>query len=178
MRTVVIAVAVISFVACSHAQPAPAVAAVAPPPAPVQVIAEPEPAPVPEPVVAEAPPPQMASLYFDFDSDELVPSARAALQAFFDEAQKNPGERIRIEGNCDERGSEEYNIALGQRRADVAKRYLVNLGFPADRIATTSYGSERPRAAGHEEEAWKENRRDDLLPSAGDTSNAVSAVSR
>ncbi|HYS08055.1 MAG TPA: peptidoglycan-associated lipoprotein Pal [Myxococcales bacterium] len=171
MRFVLVAVPLVAFVACSHAQPAP-VAAPAPPPAPsVQVIAEPPPAPVAAPV---APPLTNVSVYFDYDSSELSPEVRAVLEAFFDQAQKHPDQRIRIEGNCDERGSREYNVALGQRRADAAKKYLTNLGLPADRITTISYGKERPRAAGHDEEAWKENRRDDLVPQGAEKSDAVS----
>jgi peptidoglycan-associated lipoprotein len=119
-----------------------------------------------------------ASVYFDFDSAELAPATRAALQAFFDLAQQGYDQAIRIEGNCDERGTREYNLALGQRRADAAKKYLTDLGLPATRITTVSFGKERPRVAGHDEDAWRENRRDDLVPVSSQTSNAVSQASR
>lgn len=177
MRYALSAVALIALVACSHSQPAAQPVA--------QAVAEPPPAPAPAPVAAPAPPPAPkpppelapASIYFDFERDELLPPARATLQAFFDQASQKPNQSIRIEGNCDERGTAEYNLALGQRRADAAKKYLINLGMPAGNIKTISYGKERPRAQGHDEEAWKENRRDDVIPTT-DTSNAVSDVSR
>jgi len=77
--------------------------------------------------------------------------------------KNNPDIRIRIEGNCDERGTSEYNLALGERRADSAAKFLVSLGISPDRIETISYGEERPLALGHSEEAWAQNRRDDFV---------------
>jgi peptidoglycan-associated lipoprotein len=71
---------------------------------------------------------------------------------------------VRIEGNCDERGTADYNLALGQHRADAAKMYLEALGLDASRIVTVSNGEEKPRELGHDERAWKENRRADLIP--------------
>jgi peptidoglycan-associated lipoprotein len=166
----ILAVPVVSLMACSHAQTAPAAAA-------AQVIAEPTPPPVVQPVAAPAPLKlAAASIYFDFDSAELADPTRAALQAFFDLAQQGYDQAIRIEGNCDERGTREYNLALGQRRADAAKKYLTDLGLPANRVSTISFGKERPRAPGHDEEAWRDNRRDDLVP-VSQTSNAVSQAS-
>src|SRR5438105_2999 len=103
------------------------------------------------------------SVYFGFDSSELSAQARDTLQAFFDLAQQRPDQNLRIEGNCDERGTREYNLALGQRRADAAKTYLLNLGLEPSRITTISYGEERPRAPGHDKAAWRQNRRDDLM---------------
>jgi peptidoglycan-associated lipoprotein len=114
------------------------------------------------------------SIYFDFDSSELRPDARSTLQAFFYQARQRPDVNARIEGNCDDRGSEEYNLALGQRRAESAKSYLVNLGIDASRIGTISYGKERPRVQGDTEAAWSENRRDDLRP----VTTAVGQASR
>jgi len=75
----------------------------------------------------------------------------------------------------DERGTREYNLALGQRRADGARKYLENLGMESARISTVSYGNERPRATGHNEAAWKQNRRDDLIPSPGKVAVSSSA---
>jgi peptidoglycan-associated lipoprotein len=115
-----------------------------------------------------------ASIYFDFDSSDLTPDARSTLQAFFDQARQRADLNARIEGNCDERGSEEYNLALGQRRADSAKSYLVNLGVDASRVSTISYGKEHPRAPGDDEAAWSQNRRDDLVP----VTTAVGQASR
>jgi peptidoglycan-associated lipoprotein len=140
----------------------------APPPEPPAAAPPAEPAPSPRTLDVAA-----TSVYFAFDSSELSPETRAALQTFSDVARQQPGEAFRIEGNCDERGSREYNLALGQRRADAAKSYLVNLGLAAPRITTISYGKERPRAPGHDEAAWTENRRDDLLPAVGAVSQAV-----
>jgi peptidoglycan-associated lipoprotein len=160
-------------VACSHAQPAP-------PPAAAENVSPPTPAPAPEPVatpVAPAPIFVSASVYFDYDSSDLTPATRDVLQVVFQQAQKQPDRDIRIEGNCDERGTREYNLALGQRRADAAKQYLVNLGLDGSRITTISYGKERPNATGDDEAAWKENRRDDLFPVSSE-SREVSQASR
>jgi peptidoglycan-associated lipoprotein len=166
---------VLLVVACSHAQPAP-------PPAAAENVtpAAPAPAPAPEPVAAPvAPPPSLApaSVYFDYDSSDLSPATREVLQAFFQQAQNQPDRDVRIEGNCDERGTREYNLALGQRRADAAKQYLVNLGLEGSRITTISYGKERPRVVGDDEAAWSENRRDDLVPVSPE-SREVSQASR
>jgi peptidoglycan-associated lipoprotein len=72
---------------------------------------------------------------------------------------KHPTVKIQIEGHCDERGTNEYNLALGERRANSAKKYLISLGMPADQISTISYGEEKPLDPGHNEEAWAKNRR-------------------
>ena len=128
------------------------------------------PAPAPAPVARETPPPETrgpiapSSIYFDYDSSTLSDDSRSALQSFFNAVQNRNNVRIRIEGNCDERGTAEYNLALGQRRAEAAKRYLVDLGLAGSRITTVSNGKEKPKAKGHDEAAWRENRRDDLLP--------------
>src|SRR5258705_12535361 len=172
MRLVLVALPVASFIACSHAQPAPVAAA--PAPAPVQIVAE---APAPTPAVAPAaPPPQLVtvSVYFDYDSSELLPEVRAVLQAFFDQVQQHADQRIRIEGNCDERGTREYNLALGQRRAEAARKYLTDLGLDASRITALSNGKERPLAMGGDGVSWRENRRDDLIPIS--SGNAASAA--
>src|SRR5437868_14454064 len=161
-------------VACSHAQPAP-------PPAAAANVSPPTPAPAsaPEPVatpVAPAPIFVSASVYFDYDSSDLTPATRDVLQALFQEAQKQPDRDIRVEGNCDERGTREYNLALGQRRADAAKQYLVNLGVDGSRITAISYGKERPRTLGDDESAWKENRRDDLVPASSEAREVSQAA--
>jgi len=132
-----------------------------------------QPPPTPPPAAPATPPPPKlvdvatVSIYFEFDSSELSSEARSTLQGFYDQARQRPDLSLRVEGNCDERGSAEYNLALGQRRADAAKTYLVNLGLPAARITAISNGEERPRATGHDEEAWRQNRRDDVLPATG-----------
>lgn len=108
-----------------------------------------------------------AKIYFDFDASELKPDAVAALDAKIPVMQANRGIMIRIEGNADERGSDQYNLGLGQRRAGAAKRYLTDHGIDASRIETTSYGKERPVCTEHEESCWGQNRRDEFVITAG-----------
>src|SRR5205807_7864188 len=102
------------------------------------------------------------SVFFEFDSATLTGDAKEKLTAVGDVLARHGELKVRIEGNCDERGSEQYNLALGQRRADAAKKYLDNLGVKAEQITAISFGAEKPKAAGHDEEAWKQNRRDDV----------------
>jgi peptidoglycan-associated lipoprotein len=101
-------------------------------------------------------------IYFDFDKSTIRSDAAATLDRKIPWLQANPGMRIRIEGNADERGSDEYNLALGQRRAASAKRYLVDHGIAADRFDLVSYGEERPVCTEHNEACWQQNRRDDF----------------
>ncbi len=108
-----------------------------------------------------------APIYFDFDSDALTSQASAALDAKLGILNANPDTRIRIAGNTDERGSDEYNLALGQRRAAQAKRYLTQRGVADSRIDIISYGEERPAADGHDESAWSQNRRDEFEITGG-----------
>jgi len=100
------------------------------------------------------------AVYFLLDSAQIAEHDRLALQAVARVAQ---GSRIRIEGNCDERGTTEYNLALGDRRAHAAAMYLEQLGVAATRIDYVSYGSERPKDPGHDDAAWAKNRRDDIF---------------
>lgn len=102
------------------------------------------------------------NIYFDFDKYDLKPPARANLREKAEWLRLNPEYSIRIEGHCDERGTNEYNLALGERRAHSAKRFLMALGISEDRIATISYGEERPAQLGHYETAWAKNRRDEF----------------
>ena len=99
------------------------------------------------------------NIYFGFDQYALTPEARATLKKHAEWLQANRGHVMRIEGHCDERGTNEYNLALGQRRADAAKKYLVGLGLDAKRLSTVSYGEERPLDPGQDEGAWAKNRR-------------------
>jgi peptidoglycan-associated lipoprotein len=108
-----------------------------------------------------------ATVHFDFDQAELRPEDRALLDAKVPILQANPGVMIRVAGHTDERGSDEYNLALGQRRAAAAKRYLVEHGISDSRIETISYGEERPVAQGNDESAWAQNRRDEFEITAG-----------
>jgi peptidoglycan-associated lipoprotein len=98
-------------------------------------------------------------MYFALDSSEVGPEGQQVLQANAAVLKKYPTMQITIEGHCDERGTAEYNLALGERRALAAKNYLVSLGIPADKVKTVSYGKEFPFDAGHDENAWSKNRR-------------------
>jgi peptidoglycan-associated lipoprotein len=103
------------------------------------------------------------SVYFDFDSNAVKDEYRGLVQAHSRYlASDKRDARIRIEGNCDERGSREYNLALGQRRAEAVKQVMTVLGVNGGRIETTSYGEEKPVATGHDEQAWAQNRRADI----------------
>ncbi|MCO4101620.1 OmpA family protein [Gemmatimonas sp.] len=109
----------------------------------------------------------LETIFFEYDADELRDDARTALDAKIAILNANPGLRIRVAGHCDERGSDEYNIALGRRRAEAAKRYLTDRGIDAARIETSSFGRERPAVQGTTEEAWSRNRRDEFEITAG-----------
>ncbi len=98
-------------------------------------------------------------IHFDFDSYELKPEARSALQEISGYMKRFKKLRLVIEGHCDERGTAEYNLALGERRARAAYEFLILLGVDSDRIQIVSYGEERPLASGSNEAAWAENRR-------------------
>lgn len=104
----------------------------------------------------------LETIYFDFDSATLSEAARNALAQNAQYLTRHPELKVRIEGNCDERGSDEYNLALGERRAKSALEYLVTLGVPADRLSTISYGEEKPVDPGHDDAAWAKNRRDEF----------------
>jgi peptidoglycan-associated lipoprotein len=103
---------------------------------------------------------QFADIHFAFDRFDLRPNAREFLDMHAKWLTAHPEFIVRIEGNCDERGTVEYNMALGQRRAASAMKYLVDLGVGKNRLSTISYGKERPLDPGHNEEAWAKNRRD------------------
>lgn len=99
-------------------------------------------------------------IYFEFDSSALLPTAQEALSQKADYMLGAGGPlSVTIEGHCDERGTEAYNLALGERRAESAKAFLVNLGVDASQLSTISYGEERPVDTGSNEEAWAKNRR-------------------
>jgi peptidoglycan-associated lipoprotein len=99
-------------------------------------------------------------IFFAFDSAELSPQAQQTLQRVSAWMAQNGQVTLTIEGHCDERGTREYNLALGERRAASAKSYLVALGVSPSRLATISYGKERPAVVGSNEQAWAQNRRD------------------
>lgn len=101
-------------------------------------------------------------IYFDFDRSELRKDSRETLSEVAQWMKDNPSVGIRIDGNCDERGSNEYNLALGENRAASAKKYLVYLGVSPDRLETLSYGEEKPSCTESTESCWGANRRDDF----------------
>lgn len=160
--------------ACSTTQPP------APAPAPEQKAPEPAPAPAPAPAPQPQPMPQPESqeqafrkavaglggnnsVFFDFDKavikDDQVPVIAAQAKV----ASTYSNDSMTVQGNCDERGSREYNLALGQRRADAVKQRLLLLGIADSRIETISFGKEKPRATCHNESCWSKNRRADFV---------------
>jgi peptidoglycan-associated lipoprotein len=169
-RLLTVLAAAALFAACSHAQPAPEEKVAQPsvqPAAPIPAQAQSEPA---ARVVSNGQDEldrameqlRNVSVFFEFDSATLTSDARDKLAAVGSVLARYPDLKVRIEGNCDERGTEQYNLALGQRRADAAKRYLADLGAKPVQLVAISFGSEKPRASGHDEEAWQQNRRADL----------------
>jgi peptidoglycan-associated lipoprotein len=170
---------VVAVAACAKKQPAPLPQP--PPPAAAAPPARPAPAPAPPQRVEEAlPVPQqplsedtignrslddlnrdspLKPAFFLLDSAELDDVSRATVQANAEILKKYPTWQITIEGHCDERGTAEYNLALGERRAVAVKTYLVSLGISPDRLRTVSYGKEFPFEPGHDENAWSKNRR-------------------
>jgi peptidoglycan-associated lipoprotein len=145
----------------------------------------PQPGPAPSPAPAPTPPPPSSSgesaaeitrmvaaelgnvIHFDFDKADIRPEDRAILDRKAAIMQANPAVRIRISGHADERGSDEYNQVLGQKRANAAKQYLVSRGIEASRIDVVSYGEERPVDRASTEAAWAQNRRDEFEITAG-----------
>jgi peptidoglycan-associated lipoprotein len=107
------------------------------------------------------------AIHFEYNRADLRPAEQAKLDRKFQLLQAHPRLEIQIAGNCDERGSVEYNLALGERRAAAAKRYLVAHGIAAGRVGVVSYGEERPVDPGHTEAAWARNRRDDFTATRG-----------
>jgi peptidoglycan-associated lipoprotein len=103
----------------------------------------------------------LTTIYFDFDKYDIRPDQRDAAKANAAKVKGMTGNVV-IEGNTDERGSEEYNLALGERRAESVRRYFVDSGVPAGRLSTVSFGESRPAVQGHDESAWKYNRRVDF----------------
>jgi peptidoglycan-associated lipoprotein len=149
---------------CSHQQPTKTAAL------PVQAVAA-APRPAVTPALPRGPAPALAetgkgdkelAVFFDFDSALLRDDTHPVLQKVASVAQSHKA-TVRIEGNCDEVGTVEYNLALGEHRAIQAKDYLTKLGVPPTRIKTVSYGSQRPKVDGHDEQAHAQNRRDDFI---------------
>jgi peptidoglycan-associated lipoprotein len=148
---------------CSHEQKAPP-ARPSPPPMAARVVPPSPPAPPPE-AASETPQTQSRdepAIYFDFDSYLLRSDAHSELQKVAS-TLKAKNAALEIEGNCDELGTTEYNLALGEERAKAAKTYLEHLGVSNANVRTVSFGSERPKYPGHDDDARAKNRRDDLI---------------
>lgn len=171
-RTAIALLAMLAVAACSTpAPPAP------PPPPPAKAPEAPPPPPPPPPPPAPVAPAESAmqqfermragvtdtSVYFDYDRSEIKPDQTAAITDNAKVATTFSNDYVTLQGNCDERGSREYNVALGQRRADAVRQRLVLLGVPESHIETISFGKEKPRAQCHNETCWKENRRADFV---------------
>lgn len=128
---------------------------------------QPAPAPAPEPAPAEVKPEPAAAglkpIYFDFDRSFIRDDAKDVMKENAKWLKANPKVKVRIEGNCDERGTIEYNQALGQRRAAAAKKYLTDMGISASRVSLISYGKEKQVCTSATEDCWQQNRRDDLV---------------
>lgn len=164
LTTVFLAFALIfSLSACKHKKPAPITTGMETAPSPTQT-GEGQPELDIENLLFE-PGSQygLETVYFDFDSAALRPDAIATLQKNAEKIkmalQKNPNIIIQLAGHCDERGTQEYNLALGERRALAVRDYLIKLGVPSQNLITISYGEEFPADPGHNEAAWAKNRR-------------------
>jgi peptidoglycan-associated lipoprotein len=146
--------------------PIPPAAAPAPPtPAPLPPAATPVPAPAAPPAPPDEFKPNAAlkAVYFDFDKSRIRPADARILDAGASWLKANPDQLVLIEGNTDERGTSEYNLALGERRAKEAMAYLVAKSIDANRFTTVSFGKEKPVCTEHNEACWSKNRRDDFL---------------
>lgn len=189
MRTLVLvssAVVVgLGVAGCHHRVPAAAVPQTAPP---VAAVRTPPPAPAPAPAVrarSESPAPlsddelfrrkslaeinaerPLGDVFFEYQKDEIRDEGRAVLQQDATWLARHPSTRINIEGHCDERGTAEYNLALGSRRAEAVRSYLVTLGVSNDRLMVMSYGKEAPFCTGDSETCWSQNRRDHFIITA------------
>jgi peptidoglycan-associated lipoprotein len=135
-----------------------------PPPEQPKVVDTTTPPPAPKPVEPEKPKAtlqetQFKTVYFDFDKYDLRSDAKASLDADFALLQEFPDAIVKVEGHCDERGSVEYNLSLGEKRAKAVVNYLVGRGVATARLSMISYGKERPVDNGHNEAAWAKNRR-------------------
>ncbi len=175
-------VAAVGVSACGKKKPAPPPAA--PPPAPAPTTPAPPPPPPPPPPPAPAPAPTedeifarktldelnaekpLSDAFFDFDSSQIRDDAKSALQKDADWMKRWTSTKVMVEGHCDSRGTAEYNLALGDRRAQAVHDYLVSLGVPADRVQTVSKGKEQPFCAEENESCWSQNRRGHFLITA------------
>ena len=168
MKKLVIGIMLVNLLAACASQKPKEPEAAAPAPAPVVAEAAPAPAPAPAPVVEVDPlndPNNILSsrsVYYPFDVSAVQDADKPVVQAHAKYLSEHAARNVRLEGNCDERGSNEYNLALGQRRADGVKKMLMLGGAKAGQMESVSYGEEKPKASGHNEAAWSQNRRTDI----------------
>ncbi len=165
MNKLVISIVLVNLLAaCASEKPKEA----APAPAPAPKAETPKAAPVAPAKVAVDPLDDPASIlakrsvYYPFDVAAVQDADKPVVQAHARYLGEHPGRKVRLEGNCDERGSNEYNLGLGQRRADGVNKMLVLGGAKESQLESVSYGEEKPRASGHDEASWSQNRRTDL----------------
>lgn len=175
-RVAVLLVAMpLAFGACKKKKPE---VQAAPPPPVTQMPQPPRVETPPPPVVAPSGPTAaeitarvrsviLETVYFEYDSDAIRSDAQAMLEQKVPLLAANPSVRLQVAGHCDSRGTDEYNLALGRRRAEAVKRFLTDRGIDASRIETISFGSERPAVQGEGEQAWSQNRRDEFTITAG-----------
>ena len=144
---------------------------VPPPPPPAPVVVEPPPPPPPDTagqghrMLQQRVTETFKTVYFDYDKSSLTSEGKAICDGIGQLMKEVPSISVRIEGNADERGTNEYNLALGDHRAKAVQSYLASYGVAASRLSVISYGEEKPAADGHDESAWAKNRRDDFTPS-------------
>jgi peptidoglycan-associated lipoprotein len=164
-RLALAGLASLSIAACATKKPPPPQPAPPPPPQAQQAPPETPEAPAPQPAAGPVPGSEQdfvinvgELIYFDFDKSDIRPDAQPVLTGQADWLRRWPDVKVRIEGSCDERGTREYNFALGGRRAEAVRQFLINHGVAAGRITTISYGKERPIDPGSDEQAWARNR--------------------
>ncbi len=164
MKKLIISIALVNLLAACAAEPKKEEAAPAPTPKAEAPKAAPAPAPKAEVDPLNDPASILAgrSTYYPFDVAVVQEEDKPLVQAHAKYLSEHPNRKVRLEGNCDERGSNEYNLGLGQRRADGVNKMLAAGGAKADQLESVSYGEEKPRCSDHNEACWKQNRRTDL----------------
>lgn len=168
MKKLVISIVLVNLLAACASQKPKAPEAATPVPSPVVTAPAPEPEAAPAPMVGVDPLNDPASIlakrsvYYPFDVSAVQDADKPAVAAHAKYLSEHPDRKVRVEGNADERGSNEYNLALGQRRADGVKKMLELGGAKASQIEAASYGEEKPKATGHDEASWSQNRRSDI----------------
>lgn len=164
MKKLIISIVLVNLLAACASEPKKEEAA----PAPAPKVEAPKPAPAPaakaDVDLLNDPASILAkrSVYYPFDVAVVQDADKPVVQAHAKYLSEHANRKVRLEGNCDERGSNEYNLGLGQRRADGVNKMLVLGGAKSDQLESVSYGEEKPRASGHEEASWSQNRRTDL----------------